>query len=232
MSGKVYISGGGKSKETYKLDHIFFNLPRGAKILYIPVGLKRDIIGFEGCHEWFTETLSMHTKEKLEVEMWISLKRKEEEDIDGFDAIYMGGASNTYKFLKNINDSGFISPLVNFVKKGGSIYGGSSGAVILGKNIGTVEEENNKNYKHKDGLDLVGGYSILCHYDGSQNKKVSSYLKKYGNPIIALPENTGLIVYDSKIKVYGYGKCHIFELNGKMGIFGNGETIHLDSNNN
>jgi len=228
MSSKIYISGGGNAKDTYELDHVFFNLSGNDRILYIPIGLKRDIIGFDGCYEWFLDVLSMHTKKNPKVEMWINLKGKNHENLHKFDAIYIGGASNTYQLLEEINNLGFIYRLLDFVKNGGNLYGGSSGAIILGKNIGTVEDENDNNYKYQNGLNLVGGYSILCHYDNLCDKKILSYLQKYKNPVIALPKDIGLLVCDNEAKVCGYDKCYVFETDGKINIFRHKEIIQFN----
>jgi len=50
------------------------------------------------------------------------------------ETIYIGGG-NTFKLLKELKESGFDKELLKFIKEGKPVYGGSAGALILGKNI-------------------------------------------------------------------------------------------------
>ena len=104
-----------------------------------------------------------------------------------------------------------VSVLKLFVKNGGNIYGGSSGAIIMGKNIETWGGEAN-GYTDYGGLNLVGGWSIFCHYCEENISRLKLYLKKYKLPTIALPENSGFI-YDrdsGSIRVIGYDSITVF----------------------
>ena len=210
--GKLFISGGGKAKESFLLDREFVNSLKNKKILYIPIGLERDFIGYEGCYDWINTTLSVHSNYLLNITMWIDLNNKKISDVQSFDAIYLGGGRNTYKFLQLIYDTKFYDILRNFINKGGSIYGGSAGAIIMGKNIATVSEENDNNYTCEEGLGFVGNYSLLCHYDSTQDEKIKKYISNYKTPVIALPENSGLVVEKNNILVLGYNKVAIFDL--------------------
>jgi dipeptidase E len=209
MRGKVFASGGGNAKNSYLLDREFVNSLKNHKILYIPIGLRRDIVGFEGCYNWITETLKAHTSKEIEIEMWINLKDKHEEDLSVFDAIYIGGAYNTYKLMDILHRSGLNQKLREFVIKGGSIYGGSSGAIILGKNIATWGDDKIDNGS-EDGLDLVNGFSIFCHFNIKGEEHVKNYINKYKIPTIALTEDTGFIYEENNIKAIGYDPVVIF----------------------
>lgn len=211
MKGKVFISGGGGAKDSFLLDKEFVASFTNNKLLYIPIGLKRNIIGYDNCYKWIIDTLSIHTKESLDIEMWVDVKNKGGEDISNFEGIYIGGASNTYEFLNLLYESSLANALINFVRHGGSLYGGSSGAVIMGRNIATVLDDK-KDYRHETGLKLLNNYSILCHYDKTQENRIERYILKYGFPVIALPENSGLIVERDVARVVGYNSITIFDL--------------------
>src|SRR3989338_1189953 len=108
MSGQIFLSGGGGAQESFILDAEFVNSLPAKKLLYIPIGLRRDIIGYDDCYNWINRTLSVHSKKKIGIEMWINLSNKVYSDIFSFGGIYIGGASNTYKFLDLLYKSNFI----------------------------------------------------------------------------------------------------------------------------
>jgi hypothetical protein len=64
-------------------------------------------------------------------------------------------------------------------------------------------------------LDLVNGYSIQCHYAAKDDIKMKAYIRKTGINTIALREDAGIIVENSKIKPVG--KVYVFEIDkGKV----------------
>lgn len=215
-NGKLFISGGGKAKDSFLLDKAFVASLSKGKILYIPVGLKRDIVGYEECYDWIKNTLSIYTKKDLEITMWIDIKGKTERDFKEFDAIYIGGAKDTDELMQKLRKNNFINNLVNFLKKGGMLYGGSAGAVIIGKYIISM----NKDAKQiaKLGLGLLKKYSIYCHYNKNQDIIINNFIKTYKTPVVALPENSGLIIEGDNVLVEGYSNIVVFYSNFKKNI--------------
>lgn len=211
--GKIFISGGGGIEDSFSLDEKFINSLKEKKVLYIPIAMERDEIGFESCYDWIISALSRHIKDFVDIVMILDLADKNLQ-ISNFDGIYIGGG-NTYKLLQYIYDAGFDKILMSFIKNNGIVYGGSAGAIILGKNISTVIEENDKNYKYSQGLSLIGDYSIKCHYKDIDDKKIFEFIKHYKCPIIALPEKTGLVISDKYAEVVGSESALIFSINGK-----------------
>lgn len=210
--GIIYLSGGGDAKATIDIDYCFVKNISNNEILYIPIAMERDLIGYEACYDWLVNTISRHSEDFIDISMILNLK--ECKNIDFFSAVYIGGG-NTYKLLKEINDSGFSVILKRYVQNGGIVYGGSAGAIILGKNISTVSEENIKyNYNFNDGLSLIGDYSIICHYQENKNKQIIEYLKKYNNPVLAIPEGAGLMIKDDSMTVIGKNPITVFKKNG------------------
>ncbi len=212
IMGEIFISGGGDSKDSFFLDKKFINALIKRKILYIPIALERDKIGFEACYDWIINTLSQHSSNFIDITMLLDLYDKNLE-IKDYGGIYIGGG-NTYKLLQYIYDSHFDKIIRNFLNNGGIIYGGSAGAIIFGKNIATIQEENNGNYKYNNGLSLLGDYSILCHYTGKEDENIIKFIKQYNSPVIALSENSGLIIDNTVTEVVGNGVA-IFDLKGR-----------------
>ncbi len=187
--GKIFLSGGGNKEQTRKLDEQFARLVDGKKMMYIPLALERDGIGFEACFDWIVEVFSQfkYEIEMPQIEMFLDPKAIKKQ-IENYDAIYIGGG-NTFKLLQILYEGGIIPKIHEFLANDKIIYGGSAGAIIFGKSIETVAEENDQNYQYVDGLDLLGGNSLVCHFEGGELEK----------GVIGLKENEGLIVDNGEI---------------------------------
>lgn len=208
--GKLFISGGGGVQDSFLLDRAFVDALKNRKILYIPIGLKRDIVGYEECYDWIKNTLFTRTDRNLDIIMWIELKKKTEQDLKDFDAIYIGGAGSAYDLLGQMRKAGFTDLLLKFFKNGGILYGGSAGAVIMGKYIIPMGKDISQ--KLKLGLRLIKSYSIYCHYNKDQDSIIKTFIDNYKSPVIALPESSGLIIEKNDAMVVGRDSIVIFSL--------------------
>lgn len=212
MKGKIFLSGGGGLEESKDLDTKFFDsLDSGDKILYIPVALNRDHIGFEACYDWFSSVVAYHNDNK-DLDFTMILENDDIPNLDNYDVIYIGGG-DTFKLLDYIIRKDLVSKLKDYINNGGIVYGGSAGAIILGKDIRTVENENDNNYQYYQGLNLINDLSIICHYKDELDMDIKDAIIKLGGVIVALPENSGLILTDDGIEKVG--SPFIFNKEGK-----------------
>lgn len=197
--GKIILSGGGDIDVSVAIDEKYFSsLKNNSKILYIPIALNRTKVGFEACYDWFSKVTSKHSGDK-DIDFTMLLEEDLIPNLEVYDSIYMGGG-NTFKLLNYIKKSGFDKKIKEYIKNGGIVYGGSAGAIVLGKDIRTVEEENDDSYLYHEGLDLIEGKSIHCHYVEEMDKEIFDAIKKIKSDVIALPENSGIIL-DSEGKI-------------------------------
>ena len=105
IKGKIFLSGGGNQEQSFEFDRKFFDLlGNNSKILYIPVALERETIGFEACWDWFSNLISTHTDNK-DIDFNMLLEGDPIINLDKYNAIYIGGG-NTYKLLNFINNNG------------------------------------------------------------------------------------------------------------------------------
>jgi len=197
--GKLFLSGGGDEKQTFEVDEVF--LQPVDKILYVPIARPNN--DFESCLKWFTNAMSQH--KKVSIQMLTDLK--EDIGLGNYDAIYIGGG-NTFKLLKIMKNAGFDKKLIDYYKSGGTVYGGSAGAIIWGKDINTAliskdADVNNVGLKDTSGFDALNGIDVQCHYVDSQLKKHQEYIAKTGRNIIAIPEESALLLENGKITVLG-----------------------------
>jgi len=192
----LILSGGtGKNKES-KLNSLFLKKVGKGKILYIPIAMSSK--RYPDCYKWIISTL------KKDVVMLTSFKEKV--NLNNFKGIYIGGG-NTFKLLKEIKEAKFENKLKKFK---GIIYGGSAGAIIWGKDIstcsfGTLKDKNTVKLKNLKGFNLIN-YNIQCHYNNGEKSLILNHIKKTKTPIIALPEDSGILVKNKSItpinKVY------------------------------
>jgi len=199
MIGKLFLSGGGDEKQTFEVDEIF--LKGIEKILYIPLAWKNN--DFESCKKWFTNAMQQH--KKIDMEMLTNLTKSP--NLNNYDAVYIGGG-NTFKLLKKIRDSKFDRKLIQYYNNGGIIYGGSAGAIILGKDINIAlicgdKDINNVNLKNTRGFDKVKGHDIQCHYNDSHLREHQEFIKKTKRNVVAIPEESALLIGKGTYEVIG-----------------------------
>jgi len=187
----LILSGGtGKDKER-KLNNLFLKKIKNGKILYIPIAMSPK--KYPQYKKWIASTLR-----RKNITMLTSFKEKV--NLSNFKGIYIGGG-NTFKLLKEIKEAKFENKLKKFK---GVIFGGSAGAIIWGKDIttaawGLFKDENKIKLKDLKGLNKLNGYNIHAHYLKKEEKEVKSYVKKTKISIIALPEDSGILVENRSI---------------------------------
>lgn len=206
----IFISGGGTAEQSAALDRLYFGgLKEGSKITYIPVAI-RGKRSFAACALWFEDLLSRYGK--FDVAIVDDLNTKEIQWQDS-EALYIGGG-NTYSLLREIDVSGCRESVVKFAVTGKPVYGGSAGAVVLGRDIGIIETMDRDRFNTIDttGLNLIKGYSIYPHYDESADPVILQYIAKTSIPVLALPENAGVWISSAVTPV---GRVVMFDSNGK-----------------
>ncbi|TSC89444.1 MAG: dipeptidase E [Microgenomates group bacterium Gr01-1014_5] len=208
----LFLSGGGNSKDSKELDKRFLDLLPNKKFLYIPVALEGEQnYSYRKCYEWIKDVFSILTSNSPNITMLTDLASANMDFLKSFDAIYIGGG-NTYKLIGRMAESKFNKLLLAFVKNGKPVYGGSAGAIIFGKSIATVEEENVNNSSSDQGLNLLKGFSVKCHYRNTKSEVdlINNFIKQRNGGVFALPEQTGLIITNTSIEVVGNKPAYVF----------------------
>ena len=182
---KLLIAGGGEPEQVQPLDEYFANYVGKGKILYIPVAMYK--IPYDECESWFRET---YAKYKLyNIDVCTDLKKAP--NLNEYKAVFIGGG-NTFKLLKEIKDNNFDSVLKEYLDNGGFVYGGSAGAIIFGKTIKTSShsDKNFVNLNVLNGLNLLNGYDVWCHYNEENDRNNVLKLEK---STIVLYEESGVL---------------------------------------
>lgn len=207
MKGVLFLGGGGDADVSARLDKMFFsNLNESSRILYIPLAWAKVTN-----NEWFCSLMKRYVdipKSQIDT-LFID---GEINDLDQYDAVYIGGG-NTYRLLDYILQHKLDIKLKGFLAQGKYVFGGSAGAIIFGKTLLTVNEEQH-DYLCIDALNLCNGLSFRCHYKEQDYDLCQKILTEVHTPFAAIPENAGLI-YDQNQKLISVvGEVTLFSPSG------------------
>lgn len=209
----LFLSGGGDRDQTRIIDQRFAEeIDKAKPLLYIPAAMEAS--RFDSCFQWIKGVFAPLGVN--DIVMWPDVMNKRFRDLARFSAVYIGGG-NTFRLLKRVTDTRFNDILQSYAMRGGVVYGGSAGAVILGKHIMTCShmDDNNVGLNDFDGLGLAGGYSIWCHYNREDYPLINTFIKEYGTPVISLPEETAILAGGGRIQVIGTKPACVFTEDSK-----------------
>ena len=218
---RVFLCRGGSGIQTTDAYEKFSSLigDKSKPLLYIPLAMYD--CNMDDCYTWIKEELKNYNIEN--VEMVRAPKDLIDKSLEDYSAIFIGGG-NTFKLLFELKLTGFFDRLKEYINNNGIVFGGSSGAIILGKDIRScnLDDENDVGLVDTTGIDVLNGYSVLCHYTNrseEKNEENKSYLKELSKEIkvITLPEEDTMFISDSGIEVYGDKPYYIFD-NGNIFI--------------
>jgi dipeptidase E len=214
---KVALAGGGASEDSRPLDELFASWigPEG-RLLYWPIAL-RGMRPFQSCLEWITEALA--PLNIAEISMWTDLSEHKAGELDKYDAVYIGGG-NTFALLAELQNSGFDRHLKACTQRGMPVYGGSAGAIVLGRDIRTAQhfDRNELGLLDTQGLDLAEGHAIWPHYRPSHDEMIVLYVQRFQQPILAIPERSGIVIDAAGLRTLGLEPSYRFDVNGKSTV--------------
>lgn len=205
---KLYLSGGGSGKQNlYAYINYFKSIDKTKPILYVPLAMEEE--KYDSCYEWFKKEISAFNI--TDFKMVRSSKELSTINLNDYNSIFIGGG-NTYKLLDEIRKYDNDKKIINYLNNNGIIYGGSAGAIIFGKDIDTCRIMDKKMDIKTEGLNLINGYSLLCHLKNKNLKKNKQYLEEYSknNKVLFLPEEDVLVVEENNIKIIGNKKYYLF----------------------
>ena len=218
MCPRLMLAGGGGANDSKLLDEQFAKWTSSdGKLLYLPIAMDEQRRSYASCLNWLTSVfrpLGINN-----IEMWTDLRQHERTQLDQFDSIYIGGG-NTFRLLHLLCAAGFDQALLRFIQRGGAVYGGSAGAIVLGRDILTCEHMNSNNVGLTDmrGLDVVKGYAIWCHYRPENDVRIAAYVERHNFPVLGLSERTGLCIEGNRFVVMGFEPAIEFVTNRRRNV--------------
>jgi dipeptidase E len=203
VNRKIFLGGGGDEIQAKEIDDLYGRtVGSGAKVLYIPIAWTKPE-QFDSCLNWFKNA---YERFDFEIEMLTDLNDVSLEYLDKFDSIYIGGG-NTFSLLKTMKDTNFIDTLKDFIDTGKAVYGGSAGAIVLGKDIstafiGNLTDENIVQTTDFLGLNVANGYSIKAHYE-DEKEVVEKFSTENNTSVLNIPETGGVYIQGESLTLVG-----------------------------
>jgi dipeptidase E len=211
---KIILAGGGGASDSLPLDEIFAEwIGSHGRLLYLPIALRGARI-FASCLEWIVSTFK--PLDITDITMWTNLSEHQENELDSFNGVYIGGG-NTYSLLAELRESGFDGYLKTYAARGKPIYGGSAGAVVLGRDIRTVNhmDRNKVGITETMGLDLAQGHAVWPHYEPQNDDLIHAYIEQHKLPVLAISEQSGIVIENSELRSAGFEPAFRFDRRGK-----------------
>lgn len=122
--------------------------------------------------------------------------------LDAADIICISGG-NTFELLARLREHQLIVPLKEFVSNGGTVYGGSAGAILMGSDIDIADagkgglDENAVGIRDTQGLSLVGDLVVFPHFEDTNESHQSycnDWASEHGVGVLGLPERGGVSI--------------------------------------
>lgn len=214
---KVFICGGGSGEQTVRAvqrlnEVIRHDLP----CLYIPLAMEED--RYDSCYEWITGELSR--VDIPGIEMIRSAEELARKRLADYSFLFIGGG-NTFRLLSEIKRVHMFETIRDYLRNGGTAFGGSAGAIIFGEDLEScaLDDDNEVGLTDTKGFDVLNGVSFLCHFTNRNPEhdqrsedyllKISSHRKTY-----ALPEEDTLFLNGTQVEEIIDRPYYVFE-NGR-----------------
>lgn len=223
---KVFICGGGSGEQTRRaLQRLNEVVRHDLPCLYIPLAMEEE--HYDGCYEWIAGELSGVGIPGIE--MVRSAEELARKRLTDYSFLFIGGG-NTFKLLNDIKRAGMFEPIREYLRNGGTAFGGSAGAIIFGEDLEPCapDDPNEAGLKDTGGFDVLGGASFLCHYTNrcpEQDRRSGEYLLKISDhrKTYALPEEDTLFLNGNRLEEIIDRPYFIFENRRKTEVMTDGK---------
>ena len=204
---KLILNGGGTGKAVASARRLLNDsIDHHRQVLYIPFAWPDP--GYRGCLEFMTGELA--DVDKAGIDMVKTPGELMRRDFTEYACLYIGGG-NTYKLLNDLKAGGVFEKIRKYLAEdGGIVYGGSAGAIIFGRDLDScsTDDENEVGLTDHTGFNLLGGYSLLCHYTNRSRERTEQTRRRLlelskTKPVYAIPEEDTVFVQDERIEVIG-----------------------------
>jgi len=202
VTGRVFLGGGGTEADEAALWAEAF--PAGSRVVIWPFA-HRAAVDRRAAGAWATTALL--AIDVADVDVWVTtepgvdrprldqLVVRRRRGLDGVDVVAVPGG-NTFDLLQALREAGLLDLLQAHFLRGGSLYGGSAGAVLAGADVDLARAADPDDVGTTDtrGLDLVHGHDVLPHWTDDQEAAARRHSRASGRPVLAIPESGGVVV--------------------------------------
>lgn len=218
----LFLTGGGDQEYFYQLDkHFIGALPDKAKVGIIPHATEDPDEAYERIAQDFSN-------KKIAC---FELIHEASEKLLEYDAIMIEGG-NTFDLIKAMRESAFFNLLKKFYQNQDKIiYADSAGAIMLGSDVQTAflgddSDDDAQRLQDYRGLDLITPWAVHAHATPDEFEDLESLLYDKANPILALAEQTGVLIKNGELKSLGAEPMEAITFAGRK-VVNPGESVQL-----
>ncbi len=208
---RIALAGGGGAQESACLDRQFaaWIKPAG-RLLYLPIALGWPEAEYSKAYTWLASVFQPLGVERID--MWTRLEGRQPSALQRYAAVYLGGG-NTFYLLHELRRSGLTNGLIRFARSGRPIYGGSAGAVVLGRDIVTAGhlDHNAVGLVDTAGLNLALGSAVWVHHTAADNGCIERYAAEPGQRLFVLSERAGIAIEGGSARSVGFDPSWVVE---------------------
>lgn len=216
---KFYLSGGGIGKDSENISKIFSeSIDKSKPLLHIPFAINPNKHSLEKCEEWAKQKFSRFGIKNI----FTWEESKDIDDFSKFGGIYICGG-DTVRLITTLREKKFFEKIRKF--KEIPIFGESAGAAVFSRSIIPALISENQEIEDSSGMNKLKGYELWCHYTEDTKKNITKFLSEQSSKVIALPEESGIILTDGEIESTGKGDVFIF--NPKLILLKPGKKFRL-----
>lgn len=186
----IILNGGAYYPESKEIDTIWVSkINVNDLIIFVPAATTKSQKSY---FEFFKKQMDVYGLSNIEyVDLYTNWERAYEAKV-----IYIAGG-NTFKLIDIMRKSGFA----DFLKQQYEnliIVGNSAGAVVLGNDIRTTNDNDIIGLDNMSGLGLVN-YSICPHYTKEKDNKLINLSKILNQIILGISETSAVIIGHKEI---------------------------------
>jgi len=199
----LFLSGGGDPPLTIAVDEAFAAAVAARLVIYIPTALTGTAL-FDGAEDWFSQTY--RPLGVTSVDTWRELDGRSLLGRENLGGVHLGGG-NTYLLLRELRRTGLDLELRALIDRGVHVYGGSAGAIVLGRDVTTSDlggDERVDGLADFAGLDVLSGWSVSCHYTRDHDPFLRRWTSGSSHSkALLLCEDAGVVVEGDQLRVLG-----------------------------
>jgi peptidase E len=199
----VLLSGGDPKGDRASARLLARSLPKGRRLLYVPVAMRKGPRTFGECWDWASV---FYAKFGINlVDMWTDLEKRDFVQLANYGAVLFGGG-NAFLLAAEARIPPFRRALREFLASGGIYLGGSAGAILAGADIRTAlyyGDRNNIQLRSFGGLRLLGDWSVVPHYKQDMRQALVAHTVETGDSLLAIPGESAARICDGRIEVFG-----------------------------
>lgn len=212
----IYLGGGGSETDEALIWDLAFEA--GQRVVVWPFAMPQA--RWDGTKKWITDSLAPRG------EFAVSLGLGGPDfGLDGADIVAIPGG-NTFRLLDHLQKNNLLPALRKFLNKGGRIYGGSAGALILGASIAIADSSVGgqddstafADLKDMQGLDALGGCVTYPHFEldiDSFAGHCHRWSQEHNVTVIGMPETCGIRFDPSGLALNaGPSRAYVFTPDG------------------